>query len=111
MLHASLLPVTENSSLGYKLKPAQYPPVAIHTYPLVPSHPAFPLLSKAPASVTPGQNKSIDPYVLSATNVAYTRTLELLKREIGPNFDLEKIWGEHLSYVGAHDSHIVNCAT
>ncbi|THH09466.1 hypothetical protein EW145_g1984 [Phellinidium pouzarii] len=99
-LHASLLPRTDPANLPYNLKPSEFPPIAIHAYPFVSATPAFPLLAKAPASVVPGQHTQIDPYVLSATNLAYTKTLELLRREIGPRLDLEKIWGQHLYYVG-----------
>ncbi|KAL5518980.1 hypothetical protein ACEPAH_663 [Sanghuangporus vaninii] len=97
-LHACLLPLTDVSNLPYKLKPSQFPPICVHTYPLVPVTPAFPLLTTAPASVVPGKITVVDPHVLSATNLAYSKTLELLRREIGPRFDLEKIWGEHVYY-------------
>jgi len=97
-LHASLLPFTEPSNLTYEVKTADFHPLAVHTYPLVPATPPFPLLAKAPASVVPGENTSVDPYVLSATNLAYTKSLELLRRVLGPHFDLEKIWGEHIHY-------------
>jgi carboxymethylenebutenolidase len=36
----------------------------------------------------PGNDKSAD-------NLAYTRTLELLRRNLGPRFDLDKIWDRH----------------
>ncbi|KAL5495300.1 hypothetical protein ACEPAI_763 [Sanghuangporus weigelae] len=97
-LHASLLPLTDVSNLPYKLKPSQFPPIYVYTYPLVPITPAFPLLTTAPASVVPGKTRVVDPHVLSATNLSYSKTLELLRREIGPRFDLEKIWGEHIYY-------------
>ena len=94
-LHASLLPLTELS--GFRIKEA--PPIQLHTYPLVPVSPPFPLLAQAPTSVKPGQTRPIDPNVLSATNLAYSRTLTLLKREVGPYFDLERIWEKHTYYV------------
>ncbi|KAH8120281.1 hypothetical protein DFH11DRAFT_1873505 [Phellopilus nigrolimitatus] len=97
-LYASLLPLTSPSSLAYKLKPSQFPPIATHTYPLVPVSPSFPLLAKAPASIVPGVKLSVEPHVVSATNLAYTKTLEILRREIGPRFNLEKIWGDHIYY-------------
>ena len=31
----------------------------------------------------------------SASNLAYTRTLELLRRVLGPRYDLDKIWDRH----------------
>lgn len=98
-LHASLQLLTDPSNLPYKLKPSQFPPISVFTYPLVPVTPAFPLLTTAPACVVPGNTAPVDPHVLSATNLAYSKTLELLRREIGPRFDLEKIWGEHIYYV------------
>lgn len=100
-LHASLLPFTNPSSflLEKKLSPTQFSPIIVYTYPLVPLTPAFPLLVTAPAAIVPGQASNVDPYILSANNLAYTRTLELLRREIGPRFDLEKIWNEHIYYV------------
>ena len=36
--------------------------------------------------------KSLDK---SADNLAYTRTLELLRRTLGPRYDLDKIWDRH----------------
>ena len=100
-LHASLLPYTNPASFPLELQASsrQYPAIIIHTYPLIPLTPAFPLLTTAPAAIVPGQTSNTDPYILSANNLAYTRTLELLKREIGPRFDLEKIWNEHIYYV------------
>lgn len=98
-LYASLLPLTESSSLSYRLKTSVAHPISVHTYPLVPAAPVFPLLAKAPASIIPGENAPVDPHVLSATNMSYTKTLSLLRKELGPHFDLEKIWGQHLYYV------------
>ncbi|KLO14497.1 NTF2-like protein [Schizopora paradoxa] len=90
-LHASLLPAFEET--------VEFPVVDVHTYPLVPVSPPFPLLSRAPVSVVPGQSlTAINAHILSATNVAYSKSLALLRREIGPHFNLEKIWGEHIRY-------------
>ncbi|KAI5123621.1 hypothetical protein M0805_003435 [Coniferiporia weirii] len=97
-LHASLLLLTDPANLSYRLKPSEFSPVTIHAYPLIPVSPAFPIIAKAPASVVPGQGSPVDPHVLSATNLAYTKTLDLLRRSIGPRFDLEQIWGKHLYY-------------
>lgn len=96
VLHASLLSIAEASAISRPTDPLA---VAIHTYPLIPASPPFPLLAKAPVSVVPGQSFTINPHVLSACNVAYSKSLTLLRREIGPHFDLEKIWGEHIQYV------------
>lgn len=85
--------------MEYKLEVNETFPLAVHTYPRVPASPAFPLLTTAPAAVVPGQKTSVDAYIVSATNIAYTKTLEVLRREIGPALDLEKIWGEHIYYV------------
>ena len=98
-LHASILPLTEPTGLPYKLKAKDIPPIQVYSYPLVPATPPFPFLAQAPTSVMPGKSKAIDPYVLSASNISYSRSLALLKREIGPHFDLEKIWGQHIYYV------------
>lgn len=98
-LHASVLPYTDPSNAHYKLDATNRPSFAIHSYPLVPSSPAFPLLAVAPASITPKEHVHVDPYILSATNIAYTKSLEFLRRLIGPYYDLEKIWGEHILYV------------
>jgi len=95
VLHASLLSIAEASAISRPTEPLA---VAIHTYPLIPASPPFPLLAKAPVSVVPGQSFTINPHVLSACNVAYSKSLTLLRREIGPHFDLEKIWGEHIQY-------------
>ena len=97
--HATLISFTDPTSLPYKLEVNEAFPLVVHTYPKVPTSPAFPLLTTAPAAVVPGQKISVDPYIVSATNIAYTKTLELLRKEIGPALDLEKIWGEHIYYV------------
>lgn len=54
---------------------------------------------KAPALIVAGEKSSADPYVRSATGVSYTRTLDLLKRTLGPHYDLEKLWEKHTYYV------------
>ena len=96
VLHASLLSIAQASAMS---RPTDPPAVAIHTYPLIPVSPPFPLSANAPVTVVPGQRFTVNPHVLSASNVAYSKTLALLRREIGPHFDLEKIWGEHIQYV------------
>lgn len=97
-LHASLLPLSDAANLPYSLPAFSVAPLVIHAYPLVPSTPSFPLLTKAPVLVIAGENSSIDPYLRSATGLAYTRTLELLRRELGPHFNLEKLWDMHTYY-------------
>jgi len=111
LLHASLLPLSDPSNIPYKLRPSSLPPLAVHTYPMVPAAPAFPLLAKPPASVVPGKNVAVNPNILSATNLAYTKTLQLLRRELGPYFDLEKIWGQHLYFEFAERSAVKTMET
>ena len=80
---------------------SEYPPVTVYTYPRVPFDPPFPFKSKAPALLQAGETNSVDPYIRSATNLSYSRTLALLRRELGPHFDLEKLWERHTHYVRA----------
>ena len=79
----------------------EYPPITVYTYPRVPFDPPFPFRSKAPALVQAGESSTVDPYIRSATNLSYSRTLALLRRELGPHFDLEKLWERHTYYVRA----------
>src|SRR6202043_3402643 len=37
-------------------------------------------------------------YVRPAALLAYSRSLSLLRRVLGPAIDLEALWGQHLSY-------------
>ena len=55
----------------------------------------------------------VDPYVRSATSLAYSRTLDLLRRQMGPHFDLEKLWEKHTYYVSLlqRSSHYVELTT
>lgn len=76
----------------------EYPPITVYTYPRVPFDPPFPFRSKAPALVQAGESSTVDPYIRSATNLSYSRTLTLLRRELGPHFDLEKLWERHTYY-------------
>ncbi|KAI0307886.1 hypothetical protein B0F90DRAFT_1678161 [Multifurca ochricompacta] len=96
-MHAAfqLLADSEHSQLQ---SPVEYPPITVHTYPKVPSNPPFPFKSKAPALVQARETSSLDPYVRSATNLSYSRTLALLRRELGPHFDLERLWERHTHY-------------
>jgi hypothetical protein len=56
-------------------------------------------LSKAPAVLKKDEKPTADSYVRSAINLSLTRTLQGLKRYIGPQFDLEKLWDAHTYYV------------
>lgn len=76
----------------------EYPPITVYTYPSVPFDPPFPFRSKAPALVQVDESSTVDPYIRSATNLSYSRTLALLRRELGPHFDLEKLWERHTYY-------------
>ncbi|KAH8997614.1 hypothetical protein EDB92DRAFT_2052503 [Lactarius akahatsu] len=78
---------------------SEYPPITVYTYPSVPFDPPFPFKTKVPALVQAGESSSVDPYIRSATNLSYSRTLALLRRELGPHFDLEKLWERHTYYV------------
>jgi carboxymethylenebutenolidase len=43
----------------------------------------------------PGFAEAGKSYDKSSDNLAYTRTLELLRRTLGPRYDLDKIWDRH----------------
>ncbi|OSC99467.1 NTF2-like protein [Trametes coccinea BRFM310] len=77
---------------------SRHPPIAVHAYPLVPASPPFPFLAGPPIDHASGKVGTIDPHLRSANNLAYTRTLELLRRELGPHFPLEKLWEKHTYY-------------
>ncbi|KAI0673405.1 NTF2-like protein [Trametes maxima] len=95
-LHASLLEVAGEKAMG--IPTSRFPPIVVHTYPLVPASPPFPFLAGSPIDHASGRIGTIDPHLLSANNLAYTRTLELLRRELGPHFPLEKLWEKHTYY-------------
>ncbi|KAI0080316.1 NTF2-like protein [Panus rudis PR-1116 ss-1] len=97
-LHANLLPLSDTAALDYELPASAYHPFSVYTYPKVPSEPPFPFLMKAPALVTAGEKSTADPHVRSATGVSLTRTLEILRRYLGPHFDLENLWEKHTYY-------------
>ncbi|KZT30626.1 NTF2-like protein [Neolentinus lepideus HHB14362 ss-1] len=97
-LQASLSLLCTPDGLGYPLPTSKYHPIEVYTYPLVTVSPSFPLLTKPPVSLKSGENLSWDPYVQSATGLSYTRTLQLLRRELGPHFDLERLWEQHTYY-------------
>lgn len=96
-LHASLSLVTPET-LPYSLSPADHFPVVIYSYPMISASPPFPFKSRAPVVVNTGDVFSVDPYVRSATSLSYSRTLELLRRQLGPHFDLESLWESHTYY-------------
>ncbi|KAI8980744.1 NTF2-like protein [Trametes punicea] len=97
-LHASLLERVEEKSTGIPPPTSKYPPIAVHAYPLVPASPPFPFLAGAPIDHASGRVGTIDPHLRSANNLAYTRSLELLRRELGPHFPLEQLWEKHTYY-------------
>jgi len=97
-LYTSLETAIDPSNLHYALPTADFFPVTVFTYPKVPASPPFPYLAKTPALVTAGEKSSVDVYIRSATNQSYTRTLELLRRQLGPHFPLEKLWEKHTFY-------------
>ena len=101
-LFASLTLLSEPESFGYKLNTSSYRPISVYSYPKVSDAPPFPYLMKAPALILAGETSSADAYVRSATGVSYTRTLDLLKRTLGPHYDLEKLWEKHTYYVRTH---------
>ncbi|KAH9175445.1 hypothetical protein EDB89DRAFT_2113238 [Lactarius sanguifluus] len=81
----------EATHCSFPLRSAsEYPPITVYTYPS--------FKTKAPALVQAGESSSVDPYIRSATNLSYSRTLALLRRELGPHFDLEKLWERHTHY-------------
>ncbi|OBZ79432.1 hypothetical protein A0H81_00821 [Grifola frondosa] len=87
-----------HNALEYFIPVSSYPPVAVYTYPLVPSLPPFPFVLGAPTLLAKGKVPSADPYIRSANGLSYTRTLELLRRQLGPHFNLEKLWERHTFY-------------
>lgn len=78
---------------------ARPPPVTIFTYPFVSATPPFPFEAGAPIDHASGKIKSVAPYLRSANNLSYTRTLEILRRELGPHYPLEKLWERHAYFV------------
>lgn len=87
------------ASLEHTLAASAHQPVQAHVYPRVSSSPPFPFTMKAPALVIAEERSSVDIYTRSAVGLSYSRTLELLRRQLGPHFDLEKLWEKHTYYV------------
>ena len=98
-LHASVVKHTVDP--GYELDVAMYNPVVVHAYPRVSAVPPFPFTSLAPIQQLEGlrHDGTVDPYIRSAVSLSYTRSLELLRRQLGPHFELEKLWELHTFYV------------
>ncbi len=101
-LNASLVEMIDSISLQHAVPTSCYPPVVVHTYPKVTADPPFPYSMKAPALVIAGETSSVGPYIRSAVGLSYTRTLELLRRHLGPHFDLEGLWEKHTYFVSIH---------
>ncbi|KAI0788668.1 NTF2-like protein [Abortiporus biennis] len=97
-LEQSLNTLAEPTKLEYKLLTNEFPPISVFRYEKVGDAPPFPYLSKAPALVVAGETFTTDPYVRSATNLSYTRSLEVLKRYMGPHYPFEKLWEKHTYY-------------
>lgn len=98
-LHAFLLDISEQHALG--LPTSKPPPVSIFTYPLVSVWPPFPFEAGPPIDHASGKIRTIAPHLRSANNLSYTRTLTLLRRELGPHFPLEKLWERHTYFVSS----------
>ncbi len=98
-LHASLQEIAEQKAEG--IPTSRHPPVTIHTYPFVSASPPFPFEAGPPIDHASGKVSSIAPYLRSANNLSYTRTLALLRRELGPHFPFEKLWERHTYFVSS----------
>lgn len=96
-LHASLLPFAEAQTLA-TLPSGSPPPIRVFAYPLVQPSPPFPLLATPMARVRPGHRETVAPHVRSAISLSYSRTLALLRQQLGPWFDLEALWEKHTLY-------------
>ncbi|KAF8140332.1 NTF2-like protein [Boletus edulis] len=96
--HASILPLEDPANLGYALPTHAHPPITAYTYPFVSLSPPFPFSAGAPVQVSTSEPRVIDDYTRSAGNLSLTRTLEILKRCLGPHFNFEKLWNMHTYY-------------
>ncbi|TCD67089.1 hypothetical protein EIP91_000552 [Steccherinum ochraceum] len=110
-LHGALTLASDPATYGYTLSTSSYEPIVVHSYPAVQPVPPFPFLMKPPALVSAGEKSTADPYVRSATGLSYTRTLELLRRHLGPHYNLEKLWEMHTYYEFAERSSSKTMAT
>lgn len=95
--HASAIEAAD--SLGYVLPTSAFQPIQAHVYPRVPASPPFPFAMQAPAMTVAGKPSTVDIYIRSAVGLSYSRTLEVLRRQLGPHFDLERLWEKHTYYV------------
>ncbi|KAF8560286.1 NTF2-like protein [Imleria badia] len=96
--HASMQPLEDPANLGYALPTHVHHPIKAYTYPFVSHSPPFPFSAGAPVQVTIGEPRIVDAYTRSANNLSLTRTLEILKRCLGPHFNFEKLWDMHTYY-------------
>ncbi|KAF4605135.1 hypothetical protein EYR40_003918 [Pleurotus pulmonarius] len=92
LLHAALIPHTQTEQLSNS---RSHPVISVFTYPLVPEKIPFPLMLNAPSRAA---RETVCPHIRSATTLSLTRTLTLLRRCIGPYFDLESVWDQHAHY-------------
>jgi hypothetical protein len=98
----ALLPLTDPSSFGHELTTVDHFPIEVYTYPNVPHSPPFPFMLRPPAFAVAGETIDVDPYIRSAHSLSHSRTLAILKRNLGPHFDLEKLWEAHTYHVSKH---------
>ena len=81
--------------------PAHHRPVMVHladpdaaTFETL--RPRFPAIeSFYYRGIAPGFAEAGETFDKSSFNLAYTRTLEMLRRVLGPRYDLDKIWDRH----------------
>ncbi|KDQ30878.1 hypothetical protein PLEOSDRAFT_166237 [Pleurotus ostreatus PC15] len=92
LIHAALIPHTQTEQLNNS---RSHPTISVFTYPLVPEKFPFPLMLNAPSRAA---RETVCPHIRSATTLSLTRTLTLLRRCIGPYFDLESVWEQHAHY-------------
>lgn len=104
LLHASVQSLANATPGGV----ASYPPVTIHVYPLTSVSPPFPYLAGAPIDHASGKVPNVDLYLRSAGSLSYTRTLELLRRQLGPHFPLEELWEKHTYYVSGFECEVLH---
>ncbi|KAI0033414.1 hypothetical protein K488DRAFT_77907 [Vararia minispora EC-137] len=97
-VHAALQEIMTSDLLPAPRTSADYALLTVHAYPKVEVSPPFPYLGKAPATVVAGEKSTVEPSILSATSLAYSRTLDLLRRQLGPHFPLENLWEMHTYY-------------
>ncbi|GJE85706.1 NTF2-like protein [Phanerochaete sordida] len=95
-LHASI--VKHSVDPGYEIEVSDFNPVTVQTYPKVSANPPFPFTTLPPLLQLQAAATIVDSYLRSAVGLSYTRSLELLKRHLGPHYDLEKLWEMHTYY-------------